>query len=930
MNREQKQGAPDNRQDILDWALKTLHAMLYGGKPDIDPRHPEQSWLLKQMTRMHHAGFLCEEPESYLTLPEDDPALARYKGVTLREPLPKQLTTEIRYLEKIAHEPRYDVRNFKVLGADDSCRYRRDCLDQESDADAFILTKGGIMELYQFLIFAKARLEGMQDRQDKLLIVQNDDGFWTPTLEALSSLPEAAEIRITDTRHDTVETMEQNLGPRRNTPPVQSDGVQTIPPGATIFLVTGNRKKVCEYKKVLAQNGTDARIVWFQQEFDKPRGADELSFSYMGNLLEKLENSYRHIRDHYGPQGFRTALKDKGYDIGKAVLWFDDSGLELSGSLTSGPEFENCAYRTNPCKKNGPGAEMKNVVAAMQNHPFENQRGIRAFVARVRATLERLQDEQEPAADGISPAIPIRAIDRCCVAIVPLKSLVDAIESGASFQDVLNRIPMHFFQAATENRLILTPQPDTPAVDTKNFLVPLKDPEERTMAENPHYVALHGITAQVVKTATRTLGLKSGNRANTLSQTFTGPAGQNWTLATQQSLRAGFRGQNALAAELAGLYRLLPGNGGRFDPANTLDNFHDLTRRADGFLLTTEFRREREPEHFWHRAFMFFSLIVGRQINDKTVTAKPLVVMDGPTWRPFINLLEIYGGGLIPEMPHEILDAVVPEGQNPRQSLDRAFSEYRPDEPPGYEFTNDGTPCPPDLFRITIYCSATTTDYPMKMWTRDFAFDCGALGFAVRNGGGTGPDGLMIETSEAFRHIRGPFDAFLKKRGLPGAPPTHIASIQCIDTAQEEGLCKFNDYWAVHPTIYHRMLALQDTDAEVVLPGGAGTIQEIAASVLMRRAGLFPVQNRPLVIVNHEGIFDPFLKLIPPQDKDLYNIRIVETAAEALDILIDARSARGMDPALPYRLCDYAALKREFTTGRRAASPAPARSCAMT
>lgn len=919
----------------IDWATRTLHAMLHGEKPALDPQNESQSWLFNQMTRMYKAGFLCEEPESYLTLPgeEGDADIERYKGVTIREPLPKQLTSEYKDLKEVIEKR--EISNFKVFGFDGAYRYHGEPLDQLEDSNAFVLTKGGIMELYQWLMTIRAQLDDAIDFDDKLVIVQNADGFWNKTLEALDGLDNVAKSHaMTDTRHDTAEILDYVYAPDlKERVPEQSEGNEIVEPGSTIFFVTGNRKKVYDYKKVFKRRGTDIECAWFQQKFDKPMGADEFSYSYMGNLVEKIHEMYKHIRDHYGAEGFRQAMLDKGYDIDKAVLWFDDSGLELTESLTNGPEFGNCTYRMNPYKKHGPGAEMKNAINAMQNQPFHGERSIKGFIKRLEVASERLHQERIDAGED-EPKVSTRAVDRNCVAIVPIKGLVDDIEAGASFDDVMENVPMQFFQAVTEHDLVFEPRPEARAMDSKNFLVPRKDPYKRTQAENTHYVEQHSITAQVVKAAARVLGFDQFETVKgKLARNFDSKAGVGWRIGTQQSIHKGMKGQglgNAVRKKLKGLYRLMPGNGGDFDlmlprehtltyeddttevMKNALNNFYDFTLKAHGFLLTPDSRKVSGDDFFWHRTFTFFSLIVGRQINDKAVTSKPFLVMDTPTWKPFIRLLETYSGGLIPEMPHEIIDAIVEKKKNLVKDLNRAFSEYLPDEVPNYVFTDDGETCPDDLFNVTVYCSASTTDYPMKMWARDFSFDCGAMGFALKNGGGTGPDGLMIETSEGIRKVKTQFDDFLRKQGLAGAPETHISSIQCVDTAQEEGLCKFNDYWAVYPTIYQRMHELQNADAEVVLPGGAGTIQEIAASVLMRKAGIYPIENRPLIIVNHQGIYDPFLKMIPDGDRKLYNIKVVDTTEQALKVLMKARKARNMEPVLPYTKDEYEKLKKSF------------------
>ncbi len=917
----------------LRWAEETLYDMLHGEKPALNPDESDQSWLYKQMTRMYRAGFLCEEPKSYVMLAGEVPEeVLLYKGITTREPLPKQLTSEANDLGKLLSERQ--IENYKVFGVDPSYRYYQDNLDQLQDADCFVLTKGGIAELYQFVRFLRLQDDAAIETGDKHVILQNDNGYWKHVVAALGDfLNEVPNCTVTDTRHDTCEILENVLGADKS----KKAGTGTMPeiltPGSTVFFVTGNRKKVLDYKKVFNRRGTDVECRWFQQLFDKPEGADERSYSYTGNLLEKLDKFYRHVRDFYGPAAFREALESKGFDLDKAVAWFDDSGLETEENLTDGEEFENCSYRVNPYKSHGPGAELKNVINAMQNQPFDGVRGTRGLFRRMESVFERRYQEKLLAGEE-TPKVSTLSWNRGTAMIVPLKQFVTAIENGASFEEMLDQVPAHFLQSRTEDDLIFSPRPDVRAVDSKNFLVPRHDPERRTKAENPHYIPQHSITAQLVKAAARTIGfVRYEKRPDGLTAHFTRQAGQSWRIGTQQSIHAGITGSGLPKKDsraLKGHYNLQHGNGGRFDVSRlrvhelpcedgtsenmpcALNNFYNFTLRADGFLLTPDHRKLKGEESFWSRTFTFFSLIVGRQINDKAVTSKPLLVMDCPTWRPYIKILETYAGGLIPEMPDEILDGVVAPGENLRQKMDEAFAEYHPDQVPSYNFIEDGQTCPDDLFCVTVYCSASTTDYPMKMWARDFSFDCGALGFAVKNGGGTGPDGLMIETSEGVRMVKEGFDAFLKGQGLEGAPKTHVASIQCVDTAQEEGLCKFNDYWAVYPTIYQRMHELQNAHAEVVLPGGAGTIQEIAASVLMRRAGIYETQNRPLIIVNHQGIYDPFLKMIPKDDFDKYNIQVVDQASQALDLLLEARRAQKMEPALPYSKEEYVAHKKEF------------------
>lgn len=324
----------------LDWAITILHDILHGEKPRLDKTDAEQSWLYDQMTRMYRAGFLSEEPKSYLSLNDENlDEVMHFKGNTIREPLPKTLTSQVKDLKERAEKS--NVRNFKVFGADVAYRYRKDVLEQMNDADSFVLTHGGTMALYQFLVGMRAQLEGSLPLDQKTFVVQSFNGFWDPTLKAFGEAVHGLEnYHVTDTRHATVETLEVLLGDNAKENKAQwGDEHALMQQGTDVLFVTGNRKKVQDYNKVFRRRGTDVNTHWFQQIFDKPEGAEEFSYSYMGNLVEKIEKFYVHIRDHYGVEGFEAVAKAKKLDLDKAVLWFDDSGLELEENLTNGEEF---------------------------------------------------------------------------------------------------------------------------------------------------------------------------------------------------------------------------------------------------------------------------------------------------------------------------------------------------------------------------------------------------------------------------------------------------------------------------------------------------------------------------------------------------------------------------------------------------------------
>ncbi|MGA7674115.1 MAG: TIGR00730 family Rossman fold protein [Rhizomicrobium sp.] len=147
-------------------------------------------------------------------------------------------------------------------------------------------------------------------------------------------------------------------------------------------------------------------------------------------------------------------------------------------------------------------------------------------------------------------------------------------------------------------------------------------------------------------------------------------------------------------------------------------------------------------------------------------------------------------------------------------------------------------------------------------------------GFSLVFGGG-GP-GLMGETARAARdggaHVSGFLPQFLRWVELP---PEWEKDLIITPDLQERKT---------------RMLAM--ADAFVVLPGGAGTMDEFFEVVTSASLG---VLNKPILVVNTEGYFDALEQLMNhivregfarPKILDLY--RFVDTPEEAIDAIADA------------------------------------------
>jgi predicted Rossmann-fold nucleotide-binding protein len=331
---------------------------------------------------------------------------------------------------------------------------------------------------------------------------------------------------------------------------------------------------------------------------------------------------------------------------------------------------------------------------------------------------------------------------------------------------------------------------------------------------------------------------------------------------------------------------------------SALNNVHNLMRKADGFLLTPENSARNEERYFWQRLYFSLSATVGKQTFDRALANKPFAIFNPEDERNCRDYECVYNSlhkkGFIGEKPGHIYKA--PKARNKLvKKLCEAAASYVPPHIPAYDYEESGDPQPEGMDRITVYASAKFNNEEMDAMARYIGYEAAANGFALKNGGGK--DGLMLQTSLGFHEFRNNDHDDPRH---PHVTKTHIASIQCAETRQMEGLCDFNDLMKVYPSIHLRIEDLADAETEIVLPGGAGTWQEIAGSAILRRLGLKDPVNQPLIIVDPElghgkhrtRPYQQIIDMIPEQDFATLNINVVETGRQAMKLAIQARDAR--------------------------------------
>lgn len=884
-----------------------LGAMLKGEKPLLDPDDLLGALLIDQMQVMYEHGMLSEPYKSYMVLPDEQKLppeefneIVRLKGKTTREPFPKNLTTESRYLRRMMEKR--EIHNFKALGEDPAFLYRKEPYEQLFQAQSFVLTPSGLSGLYQFFQYLRLAYEGSLPGTDQVFVLQNSEGFWEPLLSGFKSLIEAQpQFMITSSSHDSAEYLNKALDTRKTMKAGFDPSLHVPELGHVILLMSSNPQKLKDYRDAAAERADGVNIRdFFSVIQNHPREAEEVSYSYAGNVLEKLEALVEMIVDK-GPQAFHDEIEASGLPVSKVTIMLEDQGVEMNNDLFRGPEFDYCTdERRNTYRDYGPGPELKGMINAMSSEPFKGEVGDKAFVGRIFAAHERLNEGSDDTPD-------IRVKEISCALVTNVLELIRSVEKALEkarendrdfcLEDVLAENCYDIIQAEVLSKLKPEPNEERNGLEFQNFFAPVKGNGKEYQADIPDYNAHYGVPAQIYKAIGRLWGFADRRDSRyALKQSFNGIELESKKL-NPFIFPEKLNEQNCKVEKLDGTFEHIK---------SALRCFHDYCLEQDGFVV----RETNNPDNFWNEMFLTTSLLVGNQLKDTAVSGKPFVWQKGVAH----EILEPFTKWLIPTR-FDALCYVVDKQEDINPELQKGFYELDPAQPETHKMEVSGIPGDENLFTVTVYCSATCTNAPLKQEAREFGHDLAALGFGVKTGGGTGTDGLMVEINEGVQDAKNKFYPYLESRGTASnqMPSTHLSCHHSIKTVEAEGKYDKADYYDVAPDIYVRMDKLQQTHAEILFPGGAGSFQELAYTAIKRQSGLVDVTNRPVVIVNHNEMYDDLIAQIPQKDFEALNIHVAKDKAQALKIIFQARLNHDMEPELPYTgVQDYLAFKQDY------------------
>ena len=283
------------------------------------------------------------------------------------------------------------------------------------------------------------------------------------------------------------------------------------------------------------------------------------------------------------------------------------------------------------------------------------------------------------------------------------------------------------------------------------------------------------------------------------------------------------------------------------DQRISLSNIEKKIIEADAFVFT--------PGANLEDLFKAVSIFVGYQTLDRNLQNKPTVLLNSDrSWTPLYDLLEhLKAMGTVRQNPKDYL-LQAEHVEDVLGLLGNARDSGLPDS--GRERTTDisgpsfETPLPDGhAGNVCVFCSASIKK-------EDYLQDGYKLGKELAENrlgcvSGAGKSGIMGEV------VRGSVEA---GGWTGGSNVPHIIELEGLP----DGLSSF---W-LKPDIYTRMeIMIERSDAFVIFPGGAGTVQEMLALMIFKHQRNKRIEGKPVIVydrMDDSGLrfWSPFIKML--------------------------------------------------------------------
>jgi uncharacterized protein (TIGR00730 family) len=289
------------------------------------------------------------------------------------------------------------------------------------------------------------------------------------------------------------------------------------------------------------------------------------------------------------------------------------------------------------------------------------------------------------------------------------------------------------------------------------------------------------------------------------------------------------------------------------DQRISLSNIQRKIIESDAFLFT--------PGATLEDLFKAVSIFVGYQTLDKHLAGKPTVLLntDG-SWDPLFTLFtHLHGLGTV-RQDHTDYLLMADDVAQVVPLLETGRSRGVPEVPHEHiaAMTAGSFETPPPSGHqgsVCVFCSASIADpsYLEDGYTFGRRLAESRLGCVS----GAGNSGIMGEV------VRGSVEA---GGWAAGSNVPHIIELEGLPT----GLSSF---W-LKPDIYTRMeVMIDNSDAFVIFPGGAGTVQEMLALMIFKQQRNPAVEGKPVIVfdrkdTNGTSFWGPLIGMLRPWHRD--------------------------------------------------------------
>ena len=645
-----------------------------------------------------------------------------------------------------------------------------------------------------------------------------------------------------------------------------------IKPGATILVATKTRDKIYELRKQFEDTNLKLFPLDVIANFKNPK---ETSGTYAANAKEKIDEGVRALTDVVAKHGlpyFQQLLQSRGIDPETLYLLAEDSGLHLDNEhILEHMDLKTLGMQEGYIfnSKHFPGVEFGPAVnSALGEKHFWDE------VNRVHRTIAE-------------DATPLGTVSVSVLALCPIR-----IDHAAQ---QLAPEPLQFYSAVSSDVIIEHPRPSVTVPTSSHYQVPIgahptwlrgSGMEHLTRAEMKLEewldISPRGMAANTLMVAS---GIKQPDHR--IDDAYNPALHPHSSSKYRSAYQIGLFGSHI--RDITTLSDRVPCDFHSVTLANLgMDDRwnRSITRTYlhSDVLVILPFPKD-DQEHLFDQLFGFFSAIVARQIHPRDID-KPLIVFNkNRCWQPALTLYDHLRNNAMIFDQSRLLLREVTELDALRDILEKSY-QHR------FSSTHQESPFMPmpieksGRYNVAVFCSAGARNDTLNQ----DAFRLGAF-LGEQNCGlvfGAGDREMM---GSAYR---GMLSNRTETRGWIGA--SSVSHILEVEADHPERFTQPRsaknpdgpDQYYNAATIYDRMdYMIRTAHAFAVIPGGAGTIQELAALLLLKKQRHHSMVGKPIFLLNEMEINDqkvafyqPLIDLIPPAERDALELHVCHSMTE--------------------------------------------------